>query len=225
VVSIWVLRDRIPHNPAPLCAVRDYRVRDSGGNILHDYPVIAVIELQNWIESAFFKEELERWLCFFAHGEELSLADELPPSLRSEVFMKAVNEMKRINDSMEQRMAYNSRMDKIRWKKDLEIIAEAKRKEDEAQRKQDEAQRKQDEAQRKQDEAQRKQDEAFRQETEAMRQEVEARRTETERLQREVEQREAELKTKLETAFRGLVEAGQSPEDAAKLLGSDSQGR
>jgi len=116
VVSIWVLRDRIPHNPAPPRPISEYRVRDADGRMLHDYPVIAVIELHNWTESAICKEEPERWLYFFAHGAELSLADDLPPQLQSEVSMKAVKEMKRINDTLEQRLAYNSRMDKIRWK-------------------------------------------------------------------------------------------------------------
>jgi len=40
-----------------------------------------------------------------------------------------------------------------------------------------------------------------------------------------VKQREAGLKAKLETAFKGLVEAGQSPEEAAKLLGIEIQGK
>jgi len=286
VVSIWVLRDRIPNNPAPPSPVSEYRVRDADGNVLHEYPVIAVIELQNWIESANFKEELERWLYFFAHGEELSLADDLPPQLQSEVFVKAVKEMKRINDTLEQRLDYNSRMDKIRWKKDLEIIAEAQRKQDqerheaveaytkevedrrkevearrkevevrqkevevrnketeamrkaievrnkevearrkaiEARNKETEAMRKAIEARNKETEAMRKAIEVQRQQDEAYRLETEAIRQEAERLQSENNQREANLKTRLETVFRALVESGKSPEEAAKLLGIDPQ--
>ncbi len=134
VVAIRVLRDRIPHNPAPPRPVSEYRDRDADGNVLHGYPLIAVIELQNWIESAISRRNWSGGSIFFAHGAELSLADDLPPQLPSEVFVKAVKEMKRINDTLEQRLDYNSRMDKIRCKKDLELIAEAKRQQDEAYR-------------------------------------------------------------------------------------------
>ena len=209
VISIWLLRDRLPHNNGPKNPVSVYRLRDDDGKILHDYPVIVVIELQNWTKNATFKEELELWFYFFVHGKELSLADELPPFLQKEVFVKAVDEIKRFNDSLARRLAYNSRMDKLSWRRSLEEEAEARRQQDEAQRAQDEAQRAQDKAQRAQDKAYRLETDAIRQETDVMRDEI--------------KRQQLEMKARLESMFRVLVESGKSPEEAANLLGIDPQ--
>ncbi|MFA6506333.1 MAG: Rpn family recombination-promoting nuclease/putative transposase [Treponemataceae bacterium] len=241
VVAIWLLRDRLPCHPSDSSgAVTDYRFRDRYGTTLGDYPAIVVIELKKWNKNVILKKRIEQWLFFFAHGKELSLTSEIPPQIRSEVFMKAVTETKRFNDSWAKRMAYESYMDKVRWNNALKEEAEAQykqneaqRKQDEAQRKQDEAQRKQDEAQRKQDEAQRKQDEAFRLETDRLAEETENRRRAIQLRERETERKvheaakmidEAE-KTKRESkialvaAFRSLIESGKTPAEAAKTLG------
>ena len=207
VISIWLLRGRLPHNNGPQNPVSVYRLRDEDGKILHDYPVIVVIELQNWTNNANFKEELELWLYFFVHGKELSLADELPPFLQKEVFVKAVDEIKRFNDSLARRLAYNSRMDKLSWRRSIEEEAETKRQ---------------------QDEARRQQDKEFRLQTESLRHETEALRHETEALRRETEaQRQQDKEFRLQTearlalAFNALVESGKTPAEAAVLLGME----
>ena len=55
-----------------------------------------------------FETVIDRWLYFFVHGKEFSVAATLPPPIRSEVFMKALQETKRFNDSWAKRMAYES---------------------------------------------------------------------------------------------------------------------
>ncbi|MFA6506269.1 MAG: Rpn family recombination-promoting nuclease/putative transposase [Treponemataceae bacterium] len=215
VVSIWLLRDRLPHKPRQKAnVITEYRYHDPQGYALGLYPAVVVIELKNRIETVTFKAEIERWLFFFAHGKDLSVAAEVPPEIGSEVFMKAVNETKRFNDSWAKRMTYDSYMDKVRWNNALKEEAETQRKQDEAQRKQDEAQRKQDEAQRKQDEAQRKQDEAQRKQDEAQRKQDEEFRKETERLK-------AEVASRLAQAYKGLIAAGRAPQEAGEILGID----
>ncbi len=114
--------------------------------------------------------------------------------------MKAVSEMKRINDSLARRLAYNSRMDKLSWSRSLEVEAEARRQ--------------QDEVQRQQDEVQRQQDEQFRLETVRMQQEADR------KVQIALEI-EAEMKGKLAIAFRRLLASGYREDEVVALLGID----
>lgn len=198
VVSIWLLRDRLPHRPREKRrVVTDYRYRDERGHALGPYPTLVVIELKNREENVSFEMDIERWLFFFAHGKELSLSAELPPEIQSEVFMKAVSEAKRFNDSWAKRMAYESHMDRIRWNNALKELAEE--------------QRRRDEEQRHRDEEQRQKDQKFRQETERLAREAATAAT-------AAVAQESALREKLANVFRNLVSSGMTPEEAARVL-------
>lgn len=238
VVAIWLLRDRLPRGGAPGGGpLTDYRMRDPEGQTLGPYPTIAVIELKKWRESRIIQSEMERWLYFFSHGKELSLSDELPEQIRSEVFMKAVGETKRFNDSWTKRMVIDQWEDAARlrltrenaWKRQVESdtrelaalrqeIAEGKQEIAEGRR--ELAEGKQELAEGKQELAEGKRELAEgKQEIAEGKQELEEGRRELEARERELAREKAALEARREAALKALVDTGISPADAARLLG------
>ena len=234
-VSIWILRDRLPRRTPGFRSVSVYRYREADGETLDDYPTIVVIELKNWKEKDILVGEIERWLFFFKHGRELSLYEELPPELRSEVFMKAVKETKSFNDELFKRMAYDSYMDKVLWNRTMERRRreeDERRKAEDAERARLDAERAREDERRQAEDAERAREDERRKAEDAERARLDAERAredgrlreEDARLAKgfeEIEARQAEIRRKLLLAYRALIDAGKTPEESAALLGTD----
>jgi len=219
VVAIWLLRDRLPRGEdGP--ALTDYRIRSPDGRALGAYPIIVVIELKKWSQTSIIQDEIERWLYFFSHGKELSLSTELPRQIRSEVFMKAVNEAKRFNDSWTKRMAYMQWEDAVRWR--LTKENEWKRRVESDKREIEESKQQLEEGKQQLEEGKHQLEESKQQLEERKHQLEEGKHRLEERereLARKTTELEAEAKTRWEIARKALIDTGLSPEDAARLLG------